>query len=129
MALDALPSYTASADIGVQPIENTCLNHFTTDSNKLFEYVIAGLPVVASQLPEIGKVVRKHDLGLLVPPGDTEALAEAIRSLVSDPELRLRYRTNAIKAAQTLNWETQEQAFLDLYASVLPNRGVAESRT
>ena len=73
-------------------------------------------------------MVRKHDLGLLVPPGDTEALAEAIRSLVSDPELRLRYRTNAIKAAQTLNWETQEQALLDLYASVLPNRGVAESR-
>ncbi|MBS9402921.1 glycosyltransferase family 4 protein [Halomonas sp. TRM85114] len=128
VALDELPSYTASADIGVQPIENTCLNHFTTDSNKLFEYVIAGLPIVASQLPEISKVVRKHDLGLLVPPGDTEALAEAIRSLVSDPELRLWYRAHAKQAAQTLNWETQEQTLLDLYANVLPNRAVAESR-
>lgn len=128
VALAELPSYTASADIGVQPIENTCLNHFTTDSNKLFEYVIAGLPVVASQLPEISKVVRKHDLGLLVPPGDTAALASAIGQLVSDPELRLWYRARARQGAQTLNWETQEQALLDLYANVLPNRDVARAR-
>lgn len=128
VALAELPSYTASADIGVQPIENTCLNHFTTDSNKLFEYVIAGLPVVASQLPEIGKLVRKHDLGLLIPPGDTAALARAISQLVSDPELRLWYRARARQAAQTLNWEAQEQALLDLYARVLPNPGVAGAR-
>lgn len=128
VALAELPSYTASADVGVQPIENTCLNHFTTDSNKLFEYVIAGLPVVASQLPEISKVVRKHDLGLLVPPGDTPALASAISQLVSDPELRLWYRARAKQAAQTLNWETQEQALLDLYANVLPNRDIARAR-
>ncbi|MCZ0925752.1 glycosyltransferase family 4 protein [Vreelandella janggokensis] len=120
VALSELPSYTASADIGVQPIENTCLNHFTTDSNKLFEYVIAGLPVVASQLPEISKVVREHDLGLLVPESDTQALANAIQQLVDDPALRERYRANAHKAAQSLNWEAQEQGLLDLYARILP---------
>ncbi|WFM69801.1 glycosyltransferase family 4 protein [Halomonas sp. CKK8] len=124
--LAELPSYTASADIGVQPIENTCLNHFTTDSNKLFEYVIAGLPVVASQLPEISKVVRHHDLGLLVPPGDTEALADAIRTLVQGPGMRKRYRANAEKAAQSLNWETQEASLLELYHRVLGNEATQE---
>ncbi len=127
VALDELPAYTASADIGVQPIENTCLNHFTTDSNKLFEYVIAGLPVVASQLPEIGKVVREHDLGLLVPESDTQALACAIRQLVEAPELRQRYRANALKAAETLNWEAQERELVALYARVLPNVQVGVS--
>ncbi len=117
--LAELPSYTASADIGVQPIENTCLNHFTTDSNKLFEYVIAGLPVVASQLPEIGKVVRHHDLGLLVPPADTAALANAIQCLVNDVELRSYYRAKAEQAALSLNWETQEQALVELYERIL----------
>ncbi|MBB3192204.1 glycosyltransferase family 4 protein [Halomonas cerina] len=119
VALDELPFYTASADIGVQPIENTCLNHFTTDSNKLFEYVIAGLPVVATRLPEIRKVVQHHDLGLLVPPGDTEALADAIRTLVQAPDLCRRYQANAEKAAQSLNWETQEASLLELYHRVL----------
>lgn len=125
VALSELPSYTASADIGVQPIENTCLNHFTTDSNKLFEYVIAGLPVVASQLPEIGKVVRNHDLGLLVPPGDTAALADAIRCLVESAELRAYYRAKAEQAAESLNWETQEQSLVELYERILPVSRVA----
>jgi glycosyltransferase involved in cell wall biosynthesis len=124
--LAELLSYTASADIGVQPIENTCLNHFTTDSNKLFEYVIAGLPVVASQLPEISKVVRKHDLGLLVPPGDTLALADAILTLVQNKNLRQQYHVHAEQAGQSLNWETQEKSLLDLYAKVLPTKGGME---
>ncbi|MFD2189607.1 glycosyltransferase family 4 protein [Pistricoccus aurantiacus] len=118
VALDELPQYTASADIGVQPIENTCLNHFTTDSNKLFEYVIAGLPVVASQMPEISKVVKTYELGLLVPPGDTEALINAIAKLVSEPELRAYYRVKARIAARSLNWETQEQSLLELYSKI-----------
>ncbi|WP_372921385.1 glycosyltransferase family 4 protein [Roseovarius sp.] len=114
-----LPWYTASADIGVQPIENTCLNHFTTDSNKLFEYVMAGLPVVASRLPEICKMVQAHELGLLVSPGDREELIEALRRFVSDSDLRAHYAANARKAAKMLNWESQEQALLELYDSIL----------
>lgn len=117
--LAELPYFTASADIGVQPIENTCLNHFTTDSNKLFEYVVAGLPVVASDLPEIAKVVKQHDLGLLVKPGDTGALSEALNTLVERPDLRASYSENALRAANTLNWEEQEQGLLELYSKVL----------
>lgn len=115
VSLDALPAYTASADIGVQPIENTCLNHFTTDSNKLFEYVMAGLPVVATQLPEIRQVVNGFELGLLVPSGDLDALAEAIQRLVSDGALRARYATNARAASERLSWEEQEQKLVELY--------------
>lgn len=117
--LAELPAYTASADIGVQPIENTCLNHFTTDSNKLFEYVIAGLPVIASRLPEIRRVMERHDLGLLVTPGDTGSLVEALRTLVTDDALRARFAANAQRAAQRLNWEEQEAALVEMYERVL----------
>ncbi|MDR5860827.1 glycosyltransferase family 4 protein [Halomonas eurihalina] len=123
VALSELPSYTASADIGVQPIENTCLNHFTTDSNKLFEYVIAGLPVVASDMPEIHKVVRQHELGLLVEPGNTKALAEAIQVLVSNPEKRELIAGNAREATKILNWENQEHLLVELYEKVLNQSG------
>ncbi len=121
VALAELPSYTASADIGVQPIENTCLNHYTTDSNKLFEYVQAGLPVVASDLPEIRRVVRAHDLGLLVRPGDSASLTEALRVLVADESKRKYYAAQSRKAAAVLNWESQEQELLALYDRVLSN--------
>lgn len=113
--LERLPVYTASADIGVQPIENTCLNHFTTDSNKLFEYVMAGLPVVASNLPEIRRIVNEHELGLLVPDGDEGALAAALRRLVLDAAERERLARNARAAAPLLSWESQAPALVELY--------------
>ncbi|MDD0977172.1 glycosyltransferase family 4 protein [Pseudomonas fontis] len=122
VSLAELPTYTASADIGVQPIENTCFNHFTTDSNKLFEYLIAGLPVVATDFPEIRRVVRDHDVGCLVPANNQVALAHALNRLVANPTLRKRYASNARIAAQRLNWETQEGQLTDLYQQILSSQ-------
>jgi len=122
VALADLPGYTASADIGVQPIENTCLNHFTTDSNKLFEYLIAGLPVVATDFPEIRRIVRHHDTGLLVQSGDDAGLARALNTLVQDSRLRLRLADNSRIAATQLNWEGQEEQLLQLYNRVLSEK-------
>lgn len=120
VALSELPEYTASADIGVQPIENTCLNHYTTDSNKLFEYLIAGLPVVATDFPEIRRIVRTHNVGILVPANNHAALAQALNQLVSDPGLRKRFADNAQLTANTLNWEEQEARLVNLYQQILP---------
>lgn len=117
--LEQLPAYTASADIGVQPIENSCLNHYTTDSNKLFEYVHAGLPVVASELPEIRRVVAGHDLGLLVKPGDTKALTAALNTLIAEPERRKYHAGRAVQAAELLCWEADEHRLLSLYEKVI----------
>lgn len=110
-----LHEWTCSADIGVQILENTCLNHYTTDSNKLFEYVMAGVPVVASDFPEIRAVVAGHDLGVLVDPADITRITQAIQQLVDDSELRAAYRANAIRAAPHLCWETQVPALLEAY--------------
>ncbi len=120
VSLADLPSYTASADIGVQPIENTCLNHFTTDSNKLFEYLIAGLPVVATDFPEIRRIVRAHGIGLLVRDRDDESLSAALNRLSGDVQLREALAQKAALAAAHLNWEQQEDQLLKLYQKVLP---------
>lgn len=119
--LAELAAYTASADIGVQAIENTCLNHYTTDSNKLFEYVQARLPVVVSDMPEIRKVVHEYDLGLLIDPGDTKSLVNALQTLADDPSLRSYYREQACQAAEPLGWEKQEQQLVDLYQGLWKN--------
>jgi glycosyltransferase involved in cell wall biosynthesis len=118
VSLAELPTYSASADIGVQPIENTCLNHFSTDSNKLFEYVMAGLPVVAADLPEIRKIIEAHKLGALVNPGDTDGFVEEIKKLAGDKDLRNTYREKALEAAPKLSWESQEELFLAFYRDV-----------
>jgi len=114
-----LPNYTASADIGVQPIENTCLNHFSTDSNKLFEYMMAGLPIVATSMPEIRKLVKGYNMGLIVEPGDVSALASAIQALVDDVDMRVRMGNMALKASRHLSWEEQEEKLLALYRKII----------
>ena len=117
--LAELPTYTASADIGVQPIENTCLNHYTTDSNKLFEYIVAGLPVVATNFPEIRKIVEENSIGLLVPSNNESALSNAINLLINDTQLKSRYSENAKLTSRNLNWESQEESLIKLYDRVL----------
>ncbi|MFG0851051.1 glycosyltransferase family 4 protein [Pseudomonas sp. FYR_2] len=119
VSLSELPSYTASADIGVQPIENTCLNHYTTDSNKLFEYLTAGLPVVATNFPEIRKIVQRNEVGILVPHNDPLALAAGLNELVSNTTLRNQLAMNARATASRLNWEEQESRLVELYDCVL----------
>ncbi len=117
--LDQLPQYTASADIGIQPIENTCLNHFTTDSNKLFEYVMGGLPVVASELPEIRSVVNEFDIGLLFEPGNLSAMQQMLQCLIKDDNRRLYFARSSRIARSDLNWDAQESAFLNFYMQVV----------
>ncbi len=124
--LDQLPDYTRSADIGVQPIENTCLNHYTTDSNKLFEYVMAGLPVVASDFPEIRKIVQGDKLGLLVRSDDTYALASALQRMVQDRSLRENCAANSRMAMKRLNWEAQEYLLVEMYDRLTGASAVAK---
>ncbi len=125
--LAELPSYTCSANIGVQAIENTCLNHFSTDSNKLFEYLIAGLPIVATNMPEIRKIVSQYECGHVVPESDTKALANAIQSLVENAEERRTFAINARRAATLLNWEAQEKPFIDAYKDVVDVKHISSS--
>ena len=115
VALSELPEYTTSADIGVQPIENTCLNHFSTDSNKLFEYVLAGIAVVATDFPEIRRVIKQYEVGEVIVANDIDALVMTLNNLVNRPELLNKYKENAIRSAPNLCWEEQEHKLVELY--------------
>ncbi|MGU3575944.1 glycosyltransferase family 4 protein [Brucellaceae bacterium C25G] len=117
--LDDLLDYTASADIGVQPLENTCLNHWTTDSNKLFEYAMAGLPVLASDFPEIRRILKQYDIGMLFDPADKSMLRDKLNEMISDASQREIFRLNALKHAYELSWESQEQSLIDLYKQLV----------
>ena len=109
-----LPSYTASADIGLQPIENTCFNHFSTDSNKVFEYMMADLPVVATNFPEIRNVVQENNFGFVVSE-DESAIRHALQRLIYSNELRCELAKNACLAKYHLSWERQEHLLSDAY--------------
>ena len=92
-----LLGWTAAADIGLCNIVNSSLSYYTSLPNKLFEYIIAGIAVIGSDSPEIGRIVQEEGVGEVADPIDAESLAEATRTILSDLD---KYRTATKPAAQ-----------------------------
>lgn len=87
-------------------------NHRLALPNKLFHAVRAGVPVVATDVGELAKVVRAHGLGTLYPPGDVDGLVDAVaRAVAGYPALCRAVRA----AAPELSWETDAGRLLGLY--------------
>lgn len=116
---DALLSYTASADVGVTLLEDTCLNHRYALPNKLFEYLMAGIPVLASDLPEIRDVVDAYGVGRLVDPADPEAVARAMQFMIDRPDTLEQMGTNIPAVLETFSWEKASVCFEQAYHSIL----------
>jgi len=89
---------------------------------KLFEYMAAGLPVIASDFPLWRGIVEGAGAGLLVDPRDPQAIAAAIDRLAADPELRRAMGQRARRAAvERYNWQSEAEALLRLYEEVIPH--------
>lgn len=116
---EKLLSVTASADLGLTFLEDCCLNHRYALPNKLFEYLAAGVPVIASDLPEISQIIQRFNVGSVVPPGNTKALATALNRAVSDTELRQTWVTNTPDVQNIFNFTTESERFIAAYLPLL----------
>lgn len=95
-------------------------NNLLGTPNKLFEYMSAGIPVIASDFPFIREVVLEADCGLLMQPDDVEEIAAAMTHLLHNPEDARRLGRNGLRAArERYNWQLEEKKLLSLYDSLL----------
>lgn len=113
---DELLAWTAAADVGMCNIINSSLSYYTSLPNKLFEYIIAGIAVIGSDSPEIGRIVKEEGIGEVADPADPESLAAAARLIISDLE---KYRAATKMAAKKYNWAIEEQKLLEVYAGLV----------
>lgn len=97
---------TRSAHIGLSLDKPLHLNYTLSLPNKLFDYIQAGVPVLASALPEVKRIVRSFDVGEIVEWVTPEAIAEGIRNMLRADKMEL-YRRNTIAAAEQLTWENE----------------------
>ncbi|MGZ9252726.1 MAG: glycosyltransferase, partial [Candidatus Deferrimicrobiaceae bacterium] len=89
---------------------------------KLVEYMAAGVPIVASDIPIYGEVVTRETEALLVPPGDPAALAAAIRRLSDDPGLAAGIAARARARAERFTYAARARA-IAAFLMDLPERG------
>ena len=95
-------------------------NNIDAQPNKMFEYMSAGIPVIASSFPLWREIIAKNDCGLLVDPLNPSAIAEAIDYLISHPEEAERMGRNGRRAVEEqFNWEHEATKLIDFYNRVL----------
>jgi glycosyltransferase involved in cell wall biosynthesis len=96
--------------------------HNGAQPNKLFEYMSAGLPVVASNFSLWRDIVEKPKCGILVDPMNTSAVAEAICWLLEHPkEAEAMGRRGAKVVSQIFNWNSEAEKLLQLYGNLIPS--------
>lgn len=94
-------------------------NHVDAQPNKMFEYMSAGLPVVASDFPLWSEIIIGNDCGLCVNPMSPDAIAGAIDRLAGDPQLAKKMGENGRRAVVAkYNWPAEEIRLLDFYRKV-----------
>ena len=119
MAQRELLAYCASADVGVIPYQAVDLNNYYTSPNKLFDFIQAGLPMVASDLPYLRKVIVSDGLGVVAKLDSPEAYALAINGLLLRPAETERVRANLLRVAPQYTWEAQGRKLVEAYSRLL----------
>ncbi len=91
---------------------------------KMFEYMSAGIPVIASDFTLWSSIINESGSGLVVDPLDPEAIAEQIDALLSDPGLAQRMGQSGRKAVEErYNWKNEEKKLLAFYHDLLHSKG------
>jgi glycosyltransferase involved in cell wall biosynthesis len=118
---EELLNWTASADLGlIVYSQEYSLNVRMCLPTKLFEYLMAGLPVLASQLDAIAEVIKTYDVGQIVPSLASEDVGAAINTMLSERNALARMHRNALEASRyDLCWEKESSRLTHLYSEIL----------
>ena len=115
-----LPDFTVGADLGACLIEPLTESLRLSLPNKLFEYLNAGVPVLASPLPEIQRIVKAFDVGTLADPADSGAIVEALHR-ASSPTARSSWRSHIPDALAHVSPTAVTARFQRVIQSLLPS--------
>ncbi len=108
--------YTHQAKLGLSLDKNTNINYRFSLPNKLFDYIHAGVPVLATRVTEVENIVTKYNIGLFVENHKPKHIASKIEKALTDQNLRASWTTNLPIAAKELHWEHEQKHLEEVYA-------------
>lgn len=114
-----LKSYTQLAAIGCSLDSFEDINCRFNLPNKIFDYIHAGVPVLATGIPEVRQIIEQYRCGECIDSSDPELIAKTIQHMMRDELIYQAYKNNCARAAGDLCWEKESIKLTDIYQPYL----------
>ncbi|WP_066465159.1 glycosyltransferase [Sanguibacter suarezii] len=115
-----VPAALMDADASVVFVRPVTLNQRYCLPNKLFESIHAGLPIAATNVPDMAEIVTSHGVGEVFDLTGPRETAEAITKVIAQSA---QFREAAVRAARALNWQQEAERLVGLYSTVIGQDG------
>ena len=118
MPYHEMMQYTQHAKLGITIDKDTNTNYKYSLPNKLFDFIHAGIPILASKIIEVEKIIKKYQIGLFINNHEPTHIANQIKYALDNKELMSEWKSNTHHASKELNWEIEENTLKDLYKKI-----------
>ncbi|MBK6657804.1 MAG: glycosyltransferase [Proteobacteria bacterium] len=105
---------SSSADYGTIFAPNICLSYYYSLPNKLFEYIVCGLPIVTTPLYDMRMLIQSEGIGATTADFSEQAIFDTVKSITARPDPELRARIRALHRDK-YNWGIEERTLLAVY--------------
>lgn len=119
MPYSELIEYTKIADIGVSLDKGTNENYEYSLPNKIFDFIQAEIPILASNRRVVAKLVTENNLGKVVNTHEPKEIAAAIEYMLEDENRITKWKENLRKASYIYNWENESKNLKKIYSNLL----------
>jgi glycosyltransferase involved in cell wall biosynthesis len=113
---EVLASYTQLAAIGLSIDKLDNVNYINSLPNKLFDYMHAGVPILASKVKEVAKIIEAYDIGMLIDSHDPKHMAECMKAMLSNAEQIENWKKNLLRASNDLTWQKECETLDAIYS-------------
>ena len=111
---ERLAEFTGIATIGVSLEKPTNINYVYSSPNKVVDYILSRVPVLATRLIEIEKIVSKYQVGAFIENHEPMHIAEKINAILKDENLLNTWKLNCVSASKELTWLSEEKKLLEI---------------
>jgi glycosyltransferase involved in cell wall biosynthesis len=112
-----LINYTFNADIGLSIDKNTNLNYLYSLPNKIFDYIQAEIPILASRLPEIENIVLHYKIGDFIENHDPKTIANKLNEMLYSQQLS-SYKKYLAIAKKEITWKSEKEKLLTIIKNI-----------